>query len=130
METYFQVDYMLISFDVTRRVIIAQWLVPPTSEELRAGSYKAIDAVKEYGTGKIVWDTTHLGTIHPDDQKWASTEYALEFKSAGGAYAAFIIPQDIFTQFSVEDTISQGADLVPFAYFSNIDLALEWLINR
>jgi len=68
-----------------------------------------------------------MGTLHPDDQHWAATEYYNNARKAGYSQAGFIIPSDIFTQMSVEDTMSQVESTFLSAYFDNMESAEEWM---
>ena len=127
MQNYFETDYLDISYDKGNHAIIHRWIVAPTSAELREGFNMTIVAMKQFNTGKIVWDTRYMGTLHPDDQHWAATEYYSNALMAGYSHAAFIIPADIFTQMSVEDTMSQLSSAFPTAYFDSMEEAIDWI---
>lgn len=127
MNTYFHNDFVSIRYIEDNHTIICQWLVAPTSSEMKEGSNMVISAMHHFKTGKIVWDTRNLGALHPDDQQWAAVEYYNNAIKAGYSHAAFVIPQDVFTQMSVEDTMSQVAGAFPMAYFDNLQEAVEWI---
>jgi len=127
MQNYFETDYVTIGYDKDNHIIVHRWIVAPTSAELREGANMTISAMKQFKTGKVVWDTRNMGTLHPDDQHWAATEYYNNARKAGYSQAAFIIPSDIFTQMSVEDTMSQVENIFLSAYFDNMESAEEWI---
>ncbi len=127
MQNYFETDFVTIGYDKANHVIVLKWLVPPTSDEFREGLNSLITAMEHFITGKLVTDTTYLGTIHPNDQQWSATEWVHGAIKAGYSQIAIIIPADVFTQMSVEDTMNQVESPFPMAYFNNIEDAIDWI---
>lgn len=93
---------------------------------------KLIDGMIEYSTGKILTDTTHMGAINPDDQQWSITDWLDRALKAGYKRLAIILPDEIFTQLSVNDIISQveGTNPVVIQYFKSIPEAKTWLKSQ
>jgi len=127
MQNFFETDYITIGYDKTNHVMLVKWIVAPTSTEYREGLNSFIAAMEHFKTGKIISDATYLGTIHPDDQQWSFTEWFQRAIKVGYSQMALIIPNDVFTQMSVEDTMNQVAGRFPFAYFDNMETAIEWI---
>ncbi|HEY8936291.1 MAG TPA: hypothetical protein VIM65_13755 [Cyclobacteriaceae bacterium] len=127
MQNYFEKDFIAIGYDKTNHLIVLKWKIAPTSAEFREGLHSLLAAIEQFKTGKVIVDTTHLGTIHPDDQQWSVTEWTQKAMQAGYSKLAIIIPDDIFTQMSVEDAMNSTNNILPFAYFSNMTPAMEWI---
>jgi len=127
MQNYFETDYVTVGYDKGNNLIILNWIVAPTSDEFREGLNSLIAAMEHFKTGKLVTDTTYLGTIHPADQQWSATEWVQGAIKVGYSQIAIIIPADVFTQMSVEDTMSQVDNPLPFAHFDNMEAAIDWI---
>ncbi len=127
MQTYFENDFITIGYDKVNHVLIHRWIVGPTSLEFREGLNSLIPAMEYFNTGRIITDTTYLGVIHPDDQHWSVTDWFQSALKVGYSQLAIIIPADIFTQMSMEETMSQVANPVPIAYFESMEAAIDWI---
>ncbi|AYB32037.1 STAS/SEC14 domain-containing protein [Chryseolinea soli] len=127
MQLFFETDYIIISYDKANQVLVGKWKIAPTSAEFREGMNSLIAAMEHFKTGKILTDTTYLGTIHPNDQRWSATEWKQRATKVGYSKIAIIIPADVFTQMAVEDTINQLESPLLFAYFNNTEDAIDWI---
>ncbi|HTJ53262.1 MAG TPA: hypothetical protein VL443_27595 [Cyclobacteriaceae bacterium] len=127
MQHYFENDHVSIGYDQANHIIITTWLTTPTQSEFRDGMNITIKAIEHFGTGKVIWDTRLLGILHPDDQQWAATEHYNNALKAGYSHAALLIPEDIFSQMSLDDTVSQVENLIPVTYTPTVEIAIEWM---
>lgn len=127
MQKFFETDYVTVGYDKANHLIILKWKVPPTSAEFRDGLNAIVIAMEYFKTGKLIADTTYLGTIHPDDQEWSATTWLLNTAKAGYACIAIILTADLFTQMSVEDTMSKVSNPIPTAYFNTLEAAIKWM---
>ena len=127
MQHYFENDYVSIGYDQANDIIITTWLTTPTSSEFKEGMNTTIKALEHFGTGKVIWDTRKLGILHPDDQQWAATEHYNNAIKAGYSHAVLLIPEDIFSQMSLDDTVSQVQNLIPVTYTPTVEGAIEWM---
>ncbi|HEY8937540.1 MAG TPA: hypothetical protein VIM65_20080, partial [Cyclobacteriaceae bacterium] len=59
--------------------------------------------------------------------QWAVTEFYTNAVKIGYSHAVFLIPEDIFTQMSIEDTVSQVSDSIPLTYVTSMEAAVKWL---
>ncbi|MEO7989435.1 MAG: hypothetical protein ABI663_07840 [Chryseolinea sp.] len=127
MQNYFGKDFVTIGYDKANHVVVLKWIVPPTSDEFREGLYSLLAALEHFKTGKIITDVSYLGTIHPNDQRWSATEWLQSALKVGYSHIAIIMPSDVFTQMSVEDTMNQVDSPLPSAYFDNMEAAFDWI---
>ncbi|HEY8937539.1 MAG TPA: hypothetical protein VIM65_20075 [Cyclobacteriaceae bacterium] len=127
MQNYFEKDYVSVRYNKANHIIISSWLIPPTSTEFREGMNATIKALEHFKTGKVIWDTYQLGVLHPDDQHWAATEHYNNALKVGYSHAVLLIPEDILTQMSIDDTVSQVQNLIPINYSPTMEAAVEWL---
>jgi hypothetical protein len=128
MQNFFGKDFVNISYDKVNHVIVLKWIISPTSDEYRETLNSLVSAMQHFNTGKVIANTIYLGTIHPQDQQWSVTEWFQQAVKVGYSKLAIIIPDDIFTQMSVEDTMNSADSSFPFAYFDNMDGAIKWIV--
>ena len=115
-------------YDDAVQAMILLWKVGATSSEYRHTLDSLLLGMVHFQTSRVIVDTTHLGTIHPDDQEWSISDWTVRAMSSGYTHLAIILPDSIFTQVSVEDTMSlvKGQILVS-QYFTSLDDAKDWI---
>jgi hypothetical protein len=84
-------------------------------------------AVEHFKTGKVIADIVKIGTLHPDDQEWASTDWNSRAVKVGYSHAAILLPKDVYSQMAIEDTMNGVTGSVAFSYFDNMESALAWI---
>ena len=121
--------FIKLDYDQNIDCIVSEWLTPPTSSEFREGMHASIEMMKEFKTGKLISDTTNLGAMSPEDMEWSSTEWVAEALKVGYHKFACILPQDIFTLMSVQETMDKVKpdQLVDVKYFSDRKEAEKWM---
>lgn len=129
MQNHFETDFVTVGYDKANHVVILKWKVAPISVEFRNGLNSLITAFEHFETGKLIADTTNLGAIHPDDQLWSATVWVQAALKVGYSQIALIIPSDIFTKMSVEDTMNMNKDTldIPTGYFDSMETAVKWI---
>ena len=127
MKIYYDQDYVVVYYNADANAIVMRWKAASTSEEYRAALNALLAAIEHFKTGKVIAHTTHLGTIHPDDQTWSVTEWTIKAISAGYSHLAIVLPTEIFTKMSVEETMGQVTEILRFSYFEGMDAAIGWI---
>lgn len=128
MEIYFDTDYITVKYDPAHHIVISIAKVPPTSKEFRDGMMAILGAVRHFKAGRVVCDVINLGALLEDDQTWAAKEWRPLAVAAGHSKAAFIVPDDVFTNMSMEDMMAQADKDVSFGYFNRMEDAIRWVI--
>jgi hypothetical protein len=128
MEIYFDTDYKRIEYDATHHIMIATWKVAPTSNEFRTGMMAMVNAMGQFKTGRVIYDVINLGAILEEDQVWAATEWRALAVAVGHSKVAFILPDDIFTNMSMEDMMAKADKDVAFGYFNRMEDAVRWVV--
>jgi hypothetical protein len=128
MTKFFEQEYASIFYDETIQSMILCWKVAITSGEYRDTLNILLSGMEQYHSSRVIVDTTHLGTIHPDDQEWSISDWTRRAMQIGYTHLAIILPDDVFTQVSVEDTMSLMKDQTfQSHYFDSVDEAKDWI---
>jgi len=69
----------------------------PTSAEYREGMNAMIDAMKHFKAGKVIFDLTLAGALHPDDQHCQFPIGNPRAVNAGQSHVALVLASDIFS---------------------------------
>jgi hypothetical protein len=101
--------------------------MPPLSNEFRTYMQALLTAMEHFKTGKIVADTSKMGTLHPDDQEWSYSVWNDMAVKVGYSHAAILLPGDIYSQMAIEDTMNGASGSLSFSYFENMESALTWI---
>lgn len=132
--TYLENEYFILKYDHDNDILLPKWNLTTTPGEFKEAMLAVIAALKHFKTSRVVWDTRQLGAILYDVQQWVATDWLREAIESGYAYAAFVVPEDIFTKMSVEDTVEMGtvnmAGVRKTKYFDNMPSALRWIGER
>lgn len=128
MEIYFDTDYITVKYDPVYHIVISITKVPLTSKEFRSGMMAMLGAMQHFKAGRIVCDVTNLGALLEDDQTWAAKEWRPLAVAAGHSRAAFVVPDDVFTNMSMEDMMEKADNEVSLAYFNRKEDAIRWVI--
>lgn len=83
MEIYYDQDYVVVYYSAEVNAVVLRWKAVSTSEEYRDALNALLAAIEHFKTGKVIADTTHLDTIHPDDQAWSVTEWTIKAINRG-----------------------------------------------
>lgn len=80
----------------------------------------------------ILVDTRNFNlTINPETQKWYDDKIVPKHLEAGIQKMAFLLPEEIFTQVSIEQTMDEdNAKAQETQYFDTYEEAESWLINK
>ncbi|MGD1843845.1 MAG: hypothetical protein ACFB10_00450 [Salibacteraceae bacterium] len=127
--TYFNSEYLQVSGDDTIGCSVVEWKRFATSEEFRNGMNQTMGLMKEKGYTKILSNSSNLGPIAPEDQKWVIEEWLPQALALGYNKIALIVPKDVFSQLAVDDIMEEANEVSPVddKYFDNVDEAASWL---
>jgi len=125
MITFFEKDYIEIGYSRQEHLLVLKWLASPTSAEYREGMNAMIDAMKHFKTGKVIYNLTLAGALHPDDQHWSVSDWHPRAMNAGQSHVALVLAADVFIQMAIEDTMKEVT--LPTASFDNVEAAIDWL---
>ncbi|MFD0999740.1 hypothetical protein ACFQ21_10495 [Ohtaekwangia kribbensis] len=128
MKVYFESDYFVVKYSTAIHAVVNKWITAPTSVEFREGMETLLQAMIYYKAGKIVSDTTYLGTLLQEDQEWAASHWYRRAVEAGFSHNAIIIPANLFTEMSVYATLdSIEENVTTIRYFDAMEDAMVWI---
>lgn len=127
--TYFDKDYATISYDANNHLLVGSWKMPPLPNEFRTYMETLISAMEHFKTGKLIADTSNMGTLNLTDQEWAATDWTSRAIKAGYSHVAILLPTDVFSQMAIEDTMNDMVGPVAFSYFDNMESAIIWMTS-
>jgi hypothetical protein len=123
--------YMSVTHDHDNNVLFHLW--KPSSEFLTDEEFrKQLSTFKELIIGnkpKAVYVDTRqfLYTMPPETQKWASEDFFPAIISVGVKKYGLMVSADIFTQVSIEQTMTEEKEQrFVTRYFDDLEAAKKW----
>ncbi|HAF28481.1 MAG TPA: hypothetical protein DCG75_05475 [Bacteroidales bacterium] len=98
-------------------------------DDFKKFAVQILDKVKTSGKKKLLYDTRGLKVMAQSVQGWINEFWFPEANRLGISHMAFIIPESVFGQMSMEQTNSKKEKIgkINIEYFGNMDKAKEWL---
>lgn len=131
-KVYLDKPYIKVFWNPKSEVLSSLWTGFSSYEEVAAIGGRILDAVIFEKAEKVLYDARELEVLDNDSQMYISNAFTKDMVNAGVKYAATVLPEDIFAQFSV-DNIQQsiaGNKDACVNYFKSFSSALAWLENK
>lgn len=125
MKLFYEKEYAAAQYSEEGRYILIAWTTTPSSEEYREAMEMLIEAMKQFKTGKLIFDNRNAGAILPADQEWSFKDWHGRAIAAGHTHVAIIQSPDIFAQISSIDVLSHVT--IPTAFFDEVSDAITWI---
>jgi len=105
------------------------------SEEFRESEYESLKQYEilkqKYPTLEWFVDARKLEGLHTEDTEWVANVILPKFADLGLTKEAFILPSNIFGQFTIEDYKDEVADRrVTIHMFDDVEKAKKWLQTK
>ena len=85
----------------------------------------SLDFIRSNKVDLLISDTSHQKVISGNDAEYAAS--VLDAMFTAGLFAmAFVLPQDVFTRFSLKKFADAGIDADRVGYFNKIEDARKW----
>ena len=126
----YQTSFLELAYWADEKCLYQHWRGFTSSENFRIGILKSLECMQDYEIIKIITDTREQGLVRKQDTDWVVLEIAPKMWASGLIAQAFVLPQDIFTQVSVQNYSEQTTNLsqqLQISYFENLDSAKKWL---
>lgn len=128
--SYFETDYVTISWDDTIKSVCVQWHKFALSEQLRLSFNKIIELLELKRGNQVLADTRNQGVIGLTDQDWINQDWYPRAVKAGYTRIAVILSKSIITKMSINRIMSEEHPGLEESYFDEIDKAREWLLEK
>jgi hypothetical protein len=125
--SYFEEDFATVAFDESMEAVVATVHDYAEGETFRAYMDSIIDGLEDTGTSKLLADTTDMGPLDQDDQVWSVQDWAPRAEAAGLEHIAFVMPESVIANLSVENVMDMVEDGINRNYFDDPVEARQWL---
>lgn len=127
--------WVTLLFDPTIPCLHSQWHQGVTSEQFRSVVLQMKDYViqhqAQHQSIQMLTDIRKIGVVRKEDAEWVANEVDPILHKAGMRKVAFVVPENMFTVFSVhnyqQQTHQQNDDLIQSRVFCEIAEAKQWL---
>lgn len=137
-ECFLESPYLQAFWEPQNSLVHVQWLEETKymqDDEFKGLLSQIAQVVEEKGAKKWLANTTAFDfIITPDVQEWVSADFNQKLLNAGMTKMAVLIPASFMSEVSVNQSTEEMSSnpekgAIEFSYFSEIDLAREWLMT-
>jgi hypothetical protein len=127
-------DFQLLTFDPDTNLLIITWQENTklmTEEQYKNEQLQTRDFCLENKPTKLCVNTQNLFfVITPDLQVWTDVNLVQPLIEEGVSRFAFVMPEDIFTQVSIQQAVEENQQqLESTRFFDKKAEAMSWLLN-
>ena len=122
-----QKPFVTIEYDETLRCLIQNWVGFAKSADFRFAINESLEFFKKAKVDKIISNTKNASLVKKEDTDWVAQVITPQMVRHGLRYMAFVVPTNVFTQFSVDNFKEEASAVVSIRYFDNPTAASEWL---
>ncbi len=126
-QVLYQQDHVLVEYDEVNEWIMADWLGYQSEETLKDGFTIISDAVKRFGTSKILNDNSHVLGIWTPAVQWLAGTYFPGLYKEGIKKFAWVNSPSALSRFSTEETLKEVNHMKMIKTFDSIEEAKTWL---
>ena len=132
MKLVYESEYMQLYFNSENKVIEEKW--HETTKKMRAKEFKkeiltTLKYMRDNNAELYLVDTKNfIFTISVEIQEWMHKNFIVPFIQAGIKKAAFVMPEELITQLSIEQTTEEDTqNKFKRDFFTSKKEALKWL---
>lgn len=125
-----QKPFVTIELDETLKCLIQNWKGFARSEDFRTAINESLEFFKKGGIDKIISNTKDFALVKKEDTDWVAQVVTPQMVQNGLRYMAFVVPTNVFTQFSVDNFKEEASSVVSIRYFDKVEAAKEWLASN
>lgn len=131
MELY-STNFMSVYYDEKNSLISNKWTKATsklTEETFKKEVLRHLENVEKLHPNKLLIDTSDFEfVIMPEIHDWHGETISPKYVEAGVKKIAFIVPEELFSQTSIEQTMEEEKDeVLETEYFDSETEALKWL---
>jgi hypothetical protein len=131
MKYYYNEPVCQVYYVEDKNYIHTNWEGYCPSDKFRAACNAMLTALRETKSGKVLIDATRTKSASPEDQKWLMEEWTPLAVEAGYRKFVYILPADVFGQFSSKNVLKQTTARgdIESVTVNTLEDALEWLLK-
>lgn len=130
----FKTPYREVEYIATHGLILNHWTeecANLTDELLKKDFEGYVEKVITLYKPELIYHNVSKAyyPMNPDLQNWINTNVNAKAIAYGARKFAFVLPEDIFTQISIQQTVEEDVvkNKVAIAYFDEEPKAIQWL---
>jgi hypothetical protein len=129
-ETSYEDGKIAINYQQEFGRMEVDWTGFQDMESVQHGCMLMLDYLKRNGCDRIVNDNTNVQGNWSDAVEWVGNEWFPMMEKAGLKYFAHLFSPSTFSQLAARKSIDIMAGIITTQYFTDIDLAREWIDTR
>ena len=129
-ETAYKDSKITITYYAKLKRMEVDWTGFQDLESVKRGCMLMLDYLINNKCDRIVNDNTHVQGNWSDAVEWVGNEWFPMMEKAGLKYFAHLFSPSTFSQLSAKKSIDIMAGIITTQYFTDVELAREWIDSR
>jgi PAS domain S-box-containing protein len=129
-DTSYKDGKITINYNPELRYMEVDWTGYQDLQSVKSGCLLMLDYLTKNKCDRVVNDNTHVQGNWSDAVDWVGNEWFPMMEKAGLKYFAHIFSPSTFSQLSAKKSIDIMAGIITTQYFTEIELAREWINQR
>ncbi len=123
--------FVTVYFDEKIEATVDIWKGPfENSENFQTGLYHVLQNIKKNRSVKWLADISKIEGSFEHSREWIAKKIVPEAKEYGLKYEALVLPDNIFSMLSVQETLEVYEDSVIIRVFGTQTDAIQWLDSK
>jgi hypothetical protein len=134
LKTHYESDFYRIQVDKERKLLLAKWLRPVTTEEIILGGTKLYHILQETQLERASANAQALTTLSIEAKEWLSTTFYQLLSQTNLKKLARVLPDTLFYKLALESVVTRAEALGNTKFevrnFASDQEALAWLLAQ
>jgi hypothetical protein len=137
-QVFYDSPFITVSWETELHYVLVKWKKYAEGEDYRAGLAKVVELFQLRNSTLLLSDSRQQGVVSVADQTWTTQEWRAKVGAAGLRKTAILLPEKAIAQLSLNKmlkssvaiTNNTGDIVFQSAYFSDVDKARSWLLQK
>jgi PAS domain S-box-containing protein len=129
-KNHYRDEHLTITYYPDYQRLDVDWTGYQDLQSVQHGCILMWEYLKEHGVDRIVNDNTHVQGNWSDAVDWVGNTWFPMMEQAGLKYFAHIFSPSTFSQLAAQKSIDIMAGIITTQYFTEIELARQWINSR
>jgi PAS domain S-box-containing protein len=129
-KNHYRDEHLTITYQKDKHWLEVDWTGFQDFNSVKQGCIVMFEYLKAHQTDRIVNDNTHVQGNWSDAVDWVGHTWFPMMEQAGLKYFAHIFSPSTFSQLSAQKSIDIMAGIITTQYFTDIELAKDWIDSR
>ena len=128
--TLLDTDYVLVTYDMTSKILAIIWKGKLTSEQYRHTYIKSLEFSEDHKVEGFMVDISNQKRVSAADKRWFDDTVLPNANTVGLKKACVVYDGNLFREYYLTHAVKRAKKYpIPYMYFKSRRRAMEWLLE-